>query len=56
VVWTDNLHQGYVRLVLGRNGGQADFVAVNTVLSQRYRTATVKRIAISPGANGLTMA
>ena len=56
VVWTDNLHQGYVRLVLGRSGGQADFVAVSTVLSQRYRTATVKRIAISPGANGLTMA
>lgn len=56
VVWTDNLHQGYVRLVLGRSGGQVDFVAVSTVLSQRYRTATVKRIAISPGANGLTMA
>ena len=56
VVWTDNLHQGYVRLVLGRSGGQADFVAVDTVLSRRYRARSVKRFAITPGANGLTLA
>ena len=56
VVWTDNLHQGYVRLVLGRNGGQADFVAVDTVLSRRYRARSVKRFGITPGANGLTLA
>jgi alkaline phosphatase D len=56
VVWTDNLHQGYVRLVLARSGGQADFVAVDTVLTQRYRTRSVKRVAISPGTDGLTMA
>ncbi len=56
VVWTDNLHQGYVRLVLGRNGGQADFVAVDTVLSRRYRARSVKRFGITPGTNGLTLA
>ncbi len=56
VVWTDNLHQGYVRLVLGRSGGQADFVAVDTVLSRRYRARSVKRFGITPGANGLTLA
>lgn len=56
VVWTDNLHQGYVRLVLGRNGGQADFVAVDTVLSRRYRARSVKRFGITPGPNGLTLA
>lgn len=56
VVWTDNLHQGYVRLVLNRAGGQADFVAVDTVLSRRYRTFTIKRFAITPGANGLNLA
>ena len=56
VVWTDNLHQGYVRLVLGRSGGQADFVAVDTVLSRRYRARSVKRFTITPGANGLTLA
>ncbi|MEY4952900.1 MAG: hypothetical protein RL299_1324 [Pseudomonadota bacterium] len=55
VVWTDNLHQGYVRLVLGRSGGQADFVAVDTVLSRRYRTRSIKRFGIAPGANGLTL-
>ena len=56
VVWTDNLHQGYVRLVLGRNGGQADFVAVDTVLSRRYRARSVKRFGITPSTNGLTLA
>ncbi len=47
VVWTDNMHQGYVRLVLNRAGGQASFVAVDTVLSPRYRTATLKRFALA---------
>ncbi len=55
VVWTDNMHQGYVRLVMGRSAAQADFVAVSTVLSPRYRAATIKRMAILPGANGLTL-
>lgn len=56
VVWTDNLHQGYVRLVLGRSGGQADFVAVDTIVSRRYRAGAFRRFSITPGANGLTLA
>jgi alkaline phosphatase D len=47
VVWTDNMHQGYVRLVLARTGAQASFVAVDTVLSPLYRTHTLKRYAIA---------
>lgn len=55
VVWTDNLHQGYVRLVLGRSGAMADFVAVSTVTSRRYRTATIKRFGLTHTAAGLAL-
>ena len=55
VVWTDNLHQGYVRLVLGRSGAQADFVAVSSVTSRRYRTAVIKRFGLNRAAEGLAL-
>ena len=55
VVWTDNLHQGYVRLVLARNGAQADFVAVSSVTSRRYRTAVIKRFGLNRAAEGLAL-
>lgn len=38
VEWTDNAHQGYVRVHLERDGARAAFVAVDTVLTQDYRT------------------
>ena len=43
IVWTDNLHQGYVRVVLERERGRADFIAVSTVLSQDYSTCIINR-------------
>jgi len=55
VIWTDNRHQGYVRLVLGRSGGQADFVAMDTVLSPRYRAFVLRRYAVGQGTDGLTL-
>jgi alkaline phosphatase D len=55
VVWTDNMHQGYVRLVLNRTDGQAAFVAVDTVLSSHYRTATIKRFAVSRKGRALQL-
>jgi len=56
VVWTDNLHQGYVRLDLRRLVARADFVAVDTVMSRLYRTRLLKRFAMvrRDGALGLT--
>ena len=36
VRWTDNLHQGYIRLTLERTQARADFVAVSTVFSPDY--------------------
>jgi alkaline phosphatase D len=55
VVWTDNLHQGYVRLVLGRNAGSAAFVAVDNLRSRRYRTVTIKQFALDRGTAGLAL-
>jgi alkaline phosphatase D len=47
VVWTDNMHQGYVRLELTHSGAEASFIAVDTVLAPVYRTATLIRFPIS---------
>ena len=43
VAWTDNMHQGYVRVEFTRESGVASFVAVDTVLSPDYRTLTLRR-------------
>lgn len=42
VVYTDNLHQGYVRLLLTPTKARADFMAVDTVLSTNYRLKLLK--------------
>lgn len=47
VVWTDNMHQGYVRLELRHGRGEASFVAVNTIASPHYRTRILRRFAIA---------
>lgn len=44
VAWTDNMHQGYVRIEFGRQQGFATFVSVDTVLSPQYRTMVVRRV------------
>jgi hypothetical protein len=46
VEWTDNLHQGYVRVVLGRDEATADFVAVDNLRTPSYRAAPIKRTRI----------
>lgn len=42
VVWTDNMHQGYVRVEFRRDKGTASFVAVSTVLSRDYTTSVLR--------------
>jgi alkaline phosphatase D len=46
VVWTDNLHQGYVRLDLEREAAEATFIAVDTVTSRDFRPFIVNRFGI----------
>ncbi|MEM7641022.1 MAG: alkaline phosphatase D family protein [Pseudomonadota bacterium] len=49
--WTDGLHNGYVRVVLGRDEAVAAVIAVSTVMSTDYETTTLfqERIAKSEG-------
>lgn len=56
VVWTDNMHQGYVRVEFTRAAAQATFVAVDTVLSPAYRAAIIKRFAIAREGGALNIA
>jgi alkaline phosphatase D len=46
VEWTDNMHQGYVRLDLQRDGAEATFIAVDTIQSRAFRPFIVNRFAI----------
>lgn len=52
IVWTDNLHQGYVRLELSPERADANFIAVDTVHSPQYRTFVLKRRGILPKQDG----
>jgi alkaline phosphatase D len=53
IVWTDNMHQGYVRLELTHTGAQANFIAVDTVLQPAYRTLMLARFALVKRAEGI---
>ena len=53
IVWTDNMHQGYVRLDLTPSGAVADFVAVDTVLQPAYRTELLARFALVTRTEGV---
>ncbi len=46
VHWTDNMHQGYVRLMLQRDGAEASFVSVDTVLRPVYTASELRRFGI----------
>lgn len=55
VIWTDNLHQGYVRLVLMPDGGTADFMAVSDVRSRRYQVRKIISWQIAHVADGIDL-
>ena len=55
VIWTDNLHQGYVRLVLMPDGGTADFMAVSDVRSRRYQVRKISSWQIAHVADGIDL-
>ncbi len=46
VLWTDNLHQGYVRVVLYPNQATAEFIAVSTIERPEYSTTVLKTFRI----------
>lgn len=55
ILWTDNLHQGYVRFELTRTIGRATFVAVDNILSAKYRLFNLSQWQVSRGKDGLDM-
>ncbi len=56
VVWTDNFHQGYVRIVLTRDGAVSDFVAVDNVLTADYRTSVLKSARVERSGDSVRFA
>ena len=46
VVWTDNFHQGYVKLSLTPQTATASFIAVSTILEPSYTSSVIKRCVI----------
>ncbi len=56
VVWTDNMHQGYVRLDLRRDAAEATFIAVDTIRSRAFRPFIVNRVMIMHEDGGLVFA
>ena len=53
VTWTDNMHQGYVRLDLRRDEAEATFIAVDTVRDRAFRPFIVNRFRIHRGLCGI---
>lgn len=56
VTWTDNMHQGYVRLDLHRNEAEATFIAVDTVQDRAFRPSIINRFAIVRDSDGIRFA
>ena len=55
VVWTDNMHQGYVRVVLQTDVAEASFVAVSTVLKPVYEARSIKNFTIRKDTASLSL-
>ncbi|GAA6136287.1 alkaline phosphatase [Arenicella sp. 4NH20-0111] len=53
VVWTDNFHQGYVRLNLTQSNAKTSFIAISTVEETNYTISTLKETVIERGHNGV---
>ncbi|MCX7676022.1 MAG: alkaline phosphatase D family protein [Alteraurantiacibacter sp.] len=53
VEWTDNMHQGYVRLDLNPDAATASFVAVDTVRERQFRPFLLNRMEIRRDAGSL---
>ena len=55
VIWTDNAHQGYVRVVLNRDEGRASFIAMSNIRSPHYIARTVSEWRMVRGDAGLDL-
>lgn len=53
VLWTDNMHRGYVKVSLTPTEGTSDFIAVSSVTSSEYFAKTIRRYAFKPAKGTL---
>lgn len=53
VLWTNNSHNGYIKLVMTHEKAKADFVSVSTVIDENYETKLVRSIEIAMQDNKL---
>ena len=56
VRWTDNFHQGYVRIVLGRDQAKVDYLAVETVLVEDSRASVIRSETVDRAARLISFA
>ncbi|MFC3097033.1 alkaline phosphatase D family protein [Alteraurantiacibacter palmitatis] len=56
VDWTDNMHQGYVRLDMRHDGATASFIAVDTVREATFRPFILNRKDISRDGGAIRFA
>ena len=47
VIWTDCTRRGFVKLILTQDSVQADYIAVNTVDSEKYFPSLVRQMRIT---------
>jgi phosphodiesterase/alkaline phosphatase D-like protein len=53
VVWTDCTRRGFIKLILTQTSAQADYIAVDTVSSEKYVASLVRRMEITKKDGGL---
>lgn len=53
VIWTDNLHQGHVQIVLTPGAGRARFIAMTNIRSRRYLARPISEWRMVRGTEGL---
>lgn len=53
VVWTEGIHNGYLRVTLSPERAIADYLAIDTVTDRVYSISRLKRFEVTPGATSL---
>ena len=53
VRWTDNLHQGYVRIVLTPTKADVAYIAVDNLFTETYKTKVLRTENVVKGPDGL---
>ena len=53
VVWTDCTHRGFVKLILTPESARAEYIVVNDVHSEQYRSSVLHKMNIVKRGNSL---